>query len=146
MVLSLKRWKSRSSPGIEACAPVSTTHSLCLVGLRRRRSHPRPWLPRRQGAAASRPCGARRSACKPDPQPLGGAGWSSPVARQAHNLKVVGSNPTPATKNSPVKSTTWRGFAFLGQTAPEAYRNQSGGYSRAEARGIAGRILLATTG
>ena len=28
---------------------------------------------------------------------LGSAGWSSPVARQAHNLKVVGSNPTPAT-------------------------------------------------
>ena len=27
------------------------------------------------------------------------AGWSSPVARQAHNLKVVGSNPTPATKS-----------------------------------------------
>ncbi len=24
------------------------------------------------------------------------AGRSSPVARQAHNLKVVGSNPTPA--------------------------------------------------
>jgi len=24
------------------------------------------------------------------------AGWSSPVARQAHNLKVVGSNPAPA--------------------------------------------------
>jgi hypothetical protein len=30
-----------------------------------------------------------------------GAGWSSPVARQAHNLKVVGSNPTPATKQTP---------------------------------------------
>ncbi len=28
---------------------------------------------------------------------FGTAGWSSPVARQAHNLKVVGSNPTPAT-------------------------------------------------
>ena len=28
------------------------------------------------------------------------AGWSSPVARQAHNLKVVGSNPTPATNYS----------------------------------------------
>ena len=28
-----------------------------------------------------------------------GAGWSSPVARQAHNLKVAGSNPAPATKN-----------------------------------------------
>ena len=34
-----------------------------------------------------------------------GAGWSSPVARQAHNLKVTGSNPVPATIstcNSPV--------------------------------------------
>ena len=30
-------------------------------------------------------------------QPIG-AGWSSPVARQAHNLKVAGSNPAPATK------------------------------------------------
>ncbi len=29
-----------------------------------------------------------------------GAGWSSPVARQAHNLKVTGSNPVPATKFS----------------------------------------------
>jgi hypothetical protein len=28
------------------------------------------------------------------------AGWSSPVARQAHNLKVVGSNPAPAPKVS----------------------------------------------
>ncbi|MGO8316014.1 hypothetical protein ACC848_05775, partial [Rhizobium johnstonii] len=25
-------------------------------------------------------------------------GWSSPVARQAHNLKAAGSNPAPATK------------------------------------------------
>ena len=31
----------------------------------------------------------------------GDAGWSSPVARQAHNLKVVGSNPTPATTETP---------------------------------------------
>ena len=29
------------------------------------------------------------------PNPV--AGWSSPVARQAHNLKVAGSNPAPAT-------------------------------------------------
>ncbi len=28
------------------------------------------------------------------------AGWSSPVARQAHNLKVIGSNPIPATRFS----------------------------------------------
>jgi len=27
------------------------------------------------------------------------AGWSSPVARQAHNLKAAGSNPAPATNN-----------------------------------------------
>jgi hypothetical protein len=26
------------------------------------------------------------------------AGWSSPVARRAHNPKVAGSNPVPATK------------------------------------------------
>ncbi len=26
------------------------------------------------------------------------AGWSSPVARRAHNPKVTGSNPVPATK------------------------------------------------
>jgi hypothetical protein len=31
------------------------------------------------------------------PAPNPPAGWSSPVARQAHNLKVVGSNPAPAT-------------------------------------------------
>ena len=29
-----------------------------------------------------------------------GAGWSSPVARQAHNLKVAGSNPAPATNQT----------------------------------------------
>ena len=29
------------------------------------------------------------------------AGWSSPVARQAHNLKVTGSNPVPATNKQP---------------------------------------------
>ncbi len=29
------------------------------------------------------------------------AGWSSLVARQAHNLKVVGSNPTPAPNFKP---------------------------------------------
>jgi hypothetical protein len=31
------------------------------------------------------------------------AGWSSPVARRAHNPKVVGSNPAPAT-NFPTTS------------------------------------------
>src|SRR5262245_57270476 len=31
------------------------------------------------------------------PQYFNRAGWSSLVARQAHNLKVAGSNPAPAT-------------------------------------------------
>jgi hypothetical protein len=34
------------------------------------------------------------------------AGWSSPVARQAHNLKAAGSNPAPATKNITIKDIT----------------------------------------
>src|ERR1700722_19257970 len=40
------------------------------------------------------------------------AGWSSLVARRAHNPKVVGSNPTPATnQRSPGQSPpSWEGF------------------------------------
>ncbi|HRE45263.1 MAG TPA: hypothetical protein PKY87_15005, partial [Terricaulis sp.] len=39
--------------------------------------------------------------------------WSSPVARQAHNLKVVGSNPTPAPKNTlKIKKAPPTGGAF----------------------------------
>src|SRR5512139_3878509 len=73
MVLTLKRWKSRTPPGIAAGVMRGKTHSQ-VKGL----SHGTALLAslvRRNGAA----------------------GWSSPVARQAHNLKVVGSNPTPAT-------------------------------------------------
>ena len=42
------------------------------------------------------------------------AGWSSMVARRAHNPKVVGSNPAPATKFSSPRF--YRGF-FLGLIA-----------------------------
>jgi hypothetical protein len=41
-----------------------------------------------------------------------GAGWSSPVARQAHNLKVTGSNPVPATNLSTNKPPPGRLVAF----------------------------------
>ncbi len=34
------------------------------------------------------------------------AGWSSPVARQAHNLKAAGSNPAPATNTTTHNPTT----------------------------------------
>src|SRR5690349_13951931 len=37
------------------------------------------------------------------------AGWSSPVARWAHNPKVGGSNPPPATNNSDIISTPFLG-------------------------------------
>ncbi len=42
------------------------------------------------------------------------AGWSSPVARQAHNLKVIGSNPIPATKlmKNPSDLNGLLGFSF----------------------------------
>src|SRR5215475_4338244 len=41
------------------------------------------------------------------------AGWSSPVARQAHNLKVPGSNPGPATNFKPCRPG--RVFLMLSQ-------------------------------
>ena len=68
MVLSLKRWKSRSSPGIEARAAIRT------------RNAQNPFTMSHTPFAKANV-----------------AGWSSPVARQAHNLKVTGSNPVPAT-------------------------------------------------
>ena len=50
-------------------------------------------------------------------RPSSGAGWSSPVARQAHNLKVAGSNPAPATKHSNIpviyKDAVLRGCVFF---------------------------------
>ena len=88
MVLCLKAWKSRTSPGIAAGA-LNCTHEEI--------THPpfqkRP-VPQRAGRFF-----IAGSAQKPVHHV--GAGWSSPVARQAHNLKVVGSNPTPATNKTP---------------------------------------------
>ena len=41
------------------------------------------------------------------------AGWSSPVARQAHNLKVIGSNPIPATTDSKLSGPARDGGFFF---------------------------------
>src|SRR5688500_5845204 len=76
MVLTLKRWKSRTPPGIVAG-----------VSRGKKPIHKSKGCPFGDGPF-------RVSSAKTH----GAAGWSSPVARQAHNLKVVGSNPTPATK------------------------------------------------
>ena len=59
----------------------------------------------RGGAARRTICTANRTTQilpgRLQPPDLGDAGWSSPVARQAHNLKVAGSNPAPATNKNP---------------------------------------------
>src|SRR5699024_12748663 len=46
------------------------------------------------------------------------AGWSSSVARRAHNPEVAGSNPVPATK--------MKGPASAGPLASLAYRHERG--------------------
>ena len=62
------------------------------------------------------------------------AGWSSPVAREAHNLEVAGSNPVPATYQAlAVALSTARAFfvcwrysaLILSPRAPFSYANNS---------------------
>ena len=59
-----------------------------------------PSIPSPRSAQRPRSPPNRRSASPDQPHNLG-AGWSSPVARQAHNLKVTGSNPVPVTNEGP---------------------------------------------
>ena len=42
------------------------------------------------------------------------AGWSSLAARRAHNPKVVGSNPAPATSITALSPYLIRAFCLLG--------------------------------
>ena len=84
MVLLLKQWKSRSSPGFEASV---SREPIRIVIKGRCRNFRAAAFVSRAPIQSITLMGIRL-----------GAGWSSPVARQAHNLKVVGSNPTPATK------------------------------------------------
>ena len=89
MVLCLKTRESRSLPGLSRISP-----------------HHKDKTHQRGGRLLSPP------RCRLKPGPEHGskpnrtsqdntvdAGWSSPVARQAHNLKVVSSNLAPATKS-----------------------------------------------
>ena len=68
--------------------------------------------------------GKRRSSPNVDPSlttcfdNTHGAGWSSPVAREAHNLEVAGSNPVPAIiwgceKSQPLASLCKTGVSFF---------------------------------
>jgi hypothetical protein len=57
------------------------------------------------------------------------AGWSSLVARRAHNPKVVGSNPTPATKGfseSSRKPTISWAFVLFQRTSTGLFTGLSG--------------------
>src|SRR5579863_2185149 len=77
------------------------------------RSHPelgrenpqRPWY-----CVLRRGRVGRRQVFQPIRFSFFGAGWSSPVARQAHNLKAAGSNPAPATPSFTSKKRVFRGF------------------------------------
>ena len=119
--LRMRHCGSRSSPLLSACLGFA-----CACRLRRngRRNQHYPCaipgharlLPRFHGL------GVKRSVPHPSHRPARlldsphsarvsprashfGAGWSSPVARQAHNLKVAGSNPAPAPK---IRNPAWR--------------------------------------
>jgi hypothetical protein len=84
MVLCLKARESRSLPGLQS----TVAHTISDIKLLQ--------------AFASTPLA---HTARID------AGWSSPVARQAHNLKVTGSNPVPATKRKS-RPSGWL-FAFM---------------------------------
>jgi hypothetical protein len=108
--------------------PVPKTCGAPVWWLERRASDPIPSRTRPSNAPAPRVLclKARESRSPPDPHtarhthtmhiPLTtrlGAGWSSPVARQAHNLKVAGSNPAPATNHQPAGSRRQPGSCGL---------------------------------
>ncbi len=82
MVLCLKTWESRSSPGLRSTRNPPLSQPTPTAALARRAA-----VRVSTGAAAGRRQKRNQIA----------AGWSSPVARQAHNLKAAGSNPAPAT-------------------------------------------------
>ena len=86
------------------CAPttIARSHEV-LRPAARRRAKPARMRPsgRRPAIGYGFACVAPPLGLHPTPRwgcgPFGDAGWSSPVARQAHNLKVVSSNLAPAT-------------------------------------------------
>ena len=95
MVLLLKQWKSRSSPGFAGGVRGKPIHDV--------------------ENAAFEPISRAAFLFERDSASDVGAGWSSPVARQAHNLKVAGSNPAPATNK---RARLRAGFFVVFPTLP----------------------------
>ena len=102
---------------------------------RRRPTRPRPMAsastrPPRPGRARGRHCAeprgrlpvVRSAAVRYSPRH--GAGWSSPVARRAHNPKVAGSNPAPATPKGRTRRgalSAWLRRLCASLVAPSSY-------------------------
>ena len=88
----------------------SRTRSLSPPGpmvlrLKARESRSRPGLPRG--------CSVKPTLHHDNASSAFDAGWSSPVARQAHNLKVTGSNPVPAPSLRTRQVNDLAGFSCL---------------------------------
>ena len=98
MVLCLKARESRSSPGLQR---TETDNNRRQLTRRRRTAN----LVLKSNASSSRegPTTEQDSVAERF-RPPNDAGWSSPVARQAHNLKAAGSNPAPATTSNIIHS------------------------------------------
>ena len=87
-----------------------------------------------QDFALSRSCRARRVLSRRRVYGSFRGGWCGAMMAQAHNLKVAGSNPAPATKFA-AKSKTWRRSYF-----DYVFNSPSG--STVEARG---RVILSAS-
>ena len=102
MVLCLKTWESRSSPGLQRTDDNTKKRFLSTIPRRPKRRSPRIEQPK---SPAHPSAGPKPAPSAPRQAPFAqnpAAGWSSPVARQAHNLKAAGSNPAPATRFYPL--------------------------------------------
>ena len=106
MVLCLKTWESRSSPGPPRTHVRQNVRQRWMDNGRRKTPSlptlpslgpPKPFLFTRKKTPKRR---TKPQGASPHPS-SNAAGWSSPVARQAHNLKAAGSNPAPATLLTP---------------------------------------------
>ena len=104
MVLRLKTWESRSPPNLTSDRNLSQTISRQSVARHQAQNQPEKPVaagsskrPNAKGNCPQQWPNPKARAAPADQRSKSVAGWSSPVARQAHNLKVTGSNPVPAT-------------------------------------------------
>ena len=138
MVLRLKTRESRSLPGLQNAQSTASLHHVRPCRIPGRPSDPigagpYPFRTRPAGVAAGRTA-RTRTTTKPA-RPAGNApthrtrakhtkhpdaGWSSPVARQAHNLKVAGSNPAPATRSTKTPGKNRGFFGVQGMVSASA--------------------------